>query len=530
MANREELLIIRAARAGQAAAQLTLGKRYLFGGAGLPKSLPTALYWLDRAAHQDEEDAWLLIGTHVPFETAQQAPQPSKLCVWYERAYDAGVAQAGLVLAKLVLAQVNGAVSESMRSKALRALQAAAQAGIAEAQWLLAQHVRPHPADTPSVPSALSAPSGIPPTAKEQVVMESEAASRIDNGIMLEWATRAAQSGVPEARHALADHAWATGDYQGFVRWALPLARELEVRGTELSDTIAHPLVRQELSLLSRCADAMFMSGDLDASEAVRFWECAARAGDRNAQFSLGLWFARMDVNGRRIPRIPGTANYKKSIRWLSLAAEQGVADAWYALSRIYLKPECSQRNLTDAQRYLERAAEAGHAPAQLELGITAWRTRRDQASKDVRAVYWLQKAAAQGGDGSAEAGAVLKKVACPATPARWAQDALRHLTREAASMYPLLAARIEMAALFGLSRPEALLLDPKEADCGHCLLIDIRARHRHSKRRLVLLRTGEERQALERIVRLFEYVDCGPEGPEGNYRQRLYRLRTLIP
>jgi len=29
--------------------------------------------------------------------------------------------------------------------------------------------------------------------------------------------------------------------------------------------------------------------------------------------------------------------------------------------------------------------------------------------------------------------------------------------------------------------------------------------------------------------VRLFEHIDCGPGGPEGNYRQRLYRLRTLV-
>jgi TPR repeat protein len=516
MASREELVIIRAARAGHAAAQLTLGKRYLFGGAGLPKSLPTALYWLDRAAHQDEEDAWLLIGSHVPFETAQQAPQPSRLCVWYERAYDAGVAQAGLVLAKLVLRQE--AVSESMRDKASRALQTAAQAGIAEAQWLLAQHARR--------PGVASQP-GTPVPKKESAASDAESSQRSDNGIMLEWAVRAAQSGVTEARHALADHAWATRDYRDFVGWALPLARELAARCVQEPDRPAQPLDSHELGLLSRCADAMFASGDFDRSEAVRFWEYAARAGERNAQFALGLWFARMDWNGRRIAGISGTANYKKSIRWLSLAAEQGVADAWYALSRIYLKPECSQRNLVEAQRYLERAAEAGHAPAQLELGLTAWRTRRDQESKDVRAVYWLQKAAARG---SAEARALLAKIASCATPTPWAQQALRRLTRESASMYPLLAARLELAALFGLSRPEALLLDPKAADCGHCLLIDIRSRHRHSKRRLILLQTGEERQALDRLVRPFEYVDCGPEGPEGNYRQRLYRLRTLIP
>jgi hypothetical protein len=24
--------------------------------------------------------------------------------------------------------------------------------------------------------------------------------------------------------------------------------------------------------------------------------------------------------------------------------------------------------------------------------------------------------------------------------------------------------------------------------------------------------------------------MDCGPSGPEGNYRQRLYRLKTVLP
>ena len=90
MANREELVVIRAARAGQASAQLALGKRYLFGGAGLPKSETTAPYWLDRAAHQQQVEAWILIGSHIPFEAAARVPQPAMLCVWYERAFDSG--------------------------------------------------------------------------------------------------------------------------------------------------------------------------------------------------------------------------------------------------------------------------------------------------------------------------------------------------------------------------------------------------------------------------------------------------------
>ncbi|HBZ04903.1 MAG TPA: hypothetical protein DEP03_00535, partial [Massilia sp.] len=72
MANREELAIIRGARAGRADAQLALGKRYLFGSAGLPQSLPTALHWLDRAAHQGCLESCQLIGNHVPLELARQ--------------------------------------------------------------------------------------------------------------------------------------------------------------------------------------------------------------------------------------------------------------------------------------------------------------------------------------------------------------------------------------------------------------------------------------------------------------------------
>ena len=91
-------------------------------------------------------------------------------------------------------------------------------------------------------------------------------------------------------------------------------------------------------------------------------------------------------------------------------------------------------------------------------------------------------------------------------------------------------AARLELAVVFGLSRAEALLLDIRSADRGHCLVIDIRASYGRSRRRLISVETAQERQLLDRVGLVFENVDCGPGGPEGNYRQRLYRLRTLLP
>jgi hypothetical protein len=234
-----------------------------------------------------------------------------------------------------------------------------------------------------------------------------------------------------------------------------------------------------------------------------------------------------MQVDGKRIAAGGGSANFKKAIRWLALAGEQGLAEAWYALSRIYVKPEFSQRNVGDAQKYLERAAEMGFRVAQLECGLNAWRARRENENNDVRAVYWLQKAAAQG---CAEAAAALRKIAPrPDTPVCTETGQLAAGAPKLEATHPLLAARLDLAARFRLTRAEALLLDVKAADHGHCLVVDIRASYGRSKRRLVMVESAQERQALDRIVQVFENIDCGPAGPEGNYRQRLYRLRTLL-
>ncbi|MFS2077308.1 hypothetical protein ACCD01_02195, partial [Telluria sp. Tellsp99] len=147
MANREELAVIRGARAGRVDSQLALGRLYLFGSAGLPKSLPTALHWLDRAAQQGCAEAWQLIGNHIPVDLARDNPQP--VTGWYELAYDGGLVRAGLVYAQLVLGALNeGQCTPAQRAKALRALEDAARAGFPEAQWLLAREHGAAPPET----------------------------------------------------------------------------------------------------------------------------------------------------------------------------------------------------------------------------------------------------------------------------------------------------------------------------------------------------------------------------------------------
>lgn len=516
MANREELGIIRGARAGDAVSQLALGKLYLFGGASLPLSLPTALHWLNRAALQDQDEAWMLIGSYVPFEHAQHC-LPAVLS-WYDRAYDAGVQQAGVVLAQLVLNQSQPTVHAQLRDKALQALDTAARSGSVEAQWLLAQQGGAPAAAAPS-PAAMAAPAR--PGRRPRPV-----ASRMDGA--RPWPARGADNDMAAAHYAALDDAW-HGDRDAFLQRAMPLLRKLLVDApgdAEAARAVDWPLGPQQLTLLSRCASLLDSAPAYEA-ELRQCRELAAHGGERCAQLALGLWFARMDSGGKRQTKGIAAVNFKRAIRWLTLAGEQGLAEAWFALSRIYLKPEFSQRCVAEALCYLERAAEMGHCGAQLECGMYAWRNRRNDENSDVRAVYWLQKAAAQGCD---EADAALERIVQSPKESGWTESIAGSVTRELTASQPLLAARLELAELFGLSRAEALLLDVKAADQGHCLVVDIRASYGRSKRRLILLRTARERQALDRISRLFDAIDGGPDGPEGNYRQRLYRLKTWLP
>jgi TPR repeat protein len=521
MANREELAIIRGARAGRPEFQLELGRLYLFGSAGLPKSLPTALHWLDRAARQGCAEAWQLIGNHIPLDLARQSPE-SVTC-WYERAYDGGLARAGLVYAQLVLGGER--VAPAQRAKAVRALEDAGRGGFPEAQWLLA---REHGAAPPQQSGAPAA--GIPAgdaAARAPAAGPDRAEPGAPDRAGQRWLRRAADNGVTPAQFALLEQEWDAGNWEAYLERALPLARSLAHSEVAQGRACAR-LAPDEVTLLSRCArlvDEGEAGHDVDADELHAFWELAAAEQDRHAQFALGLWCARMRIDGRRIAGGSGAANFKKAVRWLAQAGEQGLAEAWYALSRIYVKPEFSQRNVVEAQKYLERAAEMGYRDAQLECGNAAWRARRENENNDVRAVFWLQQAAAQG---CVKAAAMLRKIA-PRSQGLW-KDLRPALAGRDLSEYPLLAARLELALVFGLSRAEALLLDVRSADRGHCLVVDIRASYGRSRRRLVPIETVQERQLLDRIARLFEDVDFGPGGTEGNYRQRLYRLRSLLP
>lgn len=508
MATREELAVIKAARAGESRAQLALGRRYLNGGSGLPRSKGTAFYWLRRAAQQGVDDAWMIIGRNITYEQVKDLSPPREAAVWYEKAFEAGVPQAGLIFARLVLEHTDQFDSNA-HARAIAALSLLASRDDHQAQWLLAQQMQRH--GQPVVPGAAS--------------------SAVEERLMQE----AARAGIEQAQYALLDKAWQQDQGQTFARGAQPLVeRLLERNGAALGqlekDADAASLVqlnRDEATLLLRYGQWLARAAQPDLPELMRLFELAALAGEVEARLELGLLCAKIDRQGQRVFMDQGLANFKKALHWLVLAGEGGCAPAWHALARIYSRSIYSQRNLQVAQQYLEKAAEAGLVEAQVELAHILWRNRRDDPLHDVKALYWWQQAAARA---DADARSALCAFQAAEDAQDWAVQARAQLTDKLRNSSPFLSARIELAAMFGLSKPEALLIDIKQADYGHCLVVDICAHHARSKRRLIAVHSEAQRAAINRVSRLFGDVDCGFSGPEGNYRQRQYRLRTAFP
>ncbi|WDZ95909.1 hypothetical protein Herbaro_20910 [Herbaspirillum sp. WKF16] len=515
MAARKDLAVLKAARAGDAQAQLALGIRYCLGNGSLPRSQETALYWLERAARQGLKDAWEMIGKSISYDLICTLPHPRDAAGWYEYAYESGVAEAGRIFARLVM-EHPGHPGCDEKKRALAILKQLADHDDHDAQWLLAQHM--------AAIERAGASNGQPPAGIDDALA----------GSRQYWISQAAQAGIAEASHAMLEGNWAASDFAAFRATAAPLAQRIlddcarKTRtGRAPSATGAEsPLALRDARLLARYAELLLRDAEPDIVHAQRLLEPAAAAGDQQARYRLGLLHARLDEQGERAFPGYGLANYIAAVPWLSAAAEGGLAAAWYALSVVHSKAEFSQRDLAASRLCLERSAEMGLAIAQFQNAKHIWRNRREGSRHDVRALYWWKRAADQGLPAAQEA---ILGFSAPDASLTWAAPICAALSSKLRNAHPFLCTRLDLAAAFGLTRAEALLVDVREADHGHCMAVDIGKYHARSRRRLILIQTCEQRRVLDLISRLFSDIDAGFQGPEGNYRQRQYRLNTVL-
>jgi len=256
----------------------------------------------------------------------------------------------------------------------------------------------------------------------------------------------------------------------------------------------------------------------------------AAELGLTIAKLTLGLRLAQLDGRDEEQP-IKSNASLKKAAHWLELAAKDGDRDAWYALGEIYRRPQFSGYNAAESDRCFDRAADLGHAEAQLRKGANLWRKREklDEKVRGLQASYWVWQAHQQG---VIEAKELLSKIleSCPEPKsnewfelAQYAEQALNHHAEHKLDEdWLLLCHRIIIANQFNFSKAELLLCEVGQLQHEHCVVIDIRWELPKILPRLIQIETIQQRRALLAAGKAF----AGSEIElEGNLRQRRYRF-----
>ena len=164
------------------------------------------------------------------------------------------------------------------------------------------------------------------------------------------------------------------------------------------------------LSAQKRAAE-MYQSGKKigkNVDEAAIWWTLAAEQGDAEAQFLLGEHYStgRRHEYGRALEyyklaaeqgyvaakRQIGYLYMSEAVRWMTIAAEAGDAEAQYNMGRFcYIDGDYKR-----ALAYLIQAGESGHAMAQCNVGVMYM--SGTIVKKDINeAIKWLALAAEQG-------------------------------------------------------------------------------------------------------------------------------------
>jgi hypothetical protein len=213
------------------------------------------------------------------------------------------------------------------------------------------------------------------------------------------------------------------------------------------------------------------------------------------------------------------------------LAAKDGERAAWFALGEIYRRPQFSGYNATESDRCFDRAADLGHAEAQLRRGANLWRKREkiEEKVRGLQASYWIWQAHQQGVPEAIDLlGKILENVSNPKHNgwyelATFAEEALNHHAEyQLDDEWILLCHRIIIANQFHFSKAELLLCDVGQLQHEHCVVVDIRHELPKILPRLIQIDSTQQRRTLLAAGKAF--VGIEPE-QEGNLRQRRYRF-----
>ena len=472
---RQDIQLLALARQGDTAARVEAGRRYLLGSDGFQQHTATGLDYLTHPNVKDTPQSARVIAESLPLEQIVGLQQEAALA----QAAAAGSAPAQIKLGAWLF------IRHGSSEEGTRWLAAAAAAGAEVANAALVALKMANAEDTlPALLRSLTA------------------AGHLGGPVVAVLAARQALAGN-ELAHAAAG-----------LRTALVLAPSLT---GELAELIAAAvrLAEQTGQHLTGIAPSA-----IEAALDMR-----VNRGDREAAYALGRALCGLPCGALAPAELASGPNMRKGVALLLRAADAGCDEAWLHLYRMHGDHNLSVANPQMARFCLEKAALGGQTEAQRKLGALMLRAA-DSLADSEQAIEWLHKAA---GANDTHARRLLKSLVLP----------LEGSDAEAASATllvgrddPWLAVRMQLARQFGLTKLEALCVDPAEGLRPWGLVVGKNpfiTQTRLSAARAIPAMSAAATDAARRAASFFGQASRDAQAFEGDLRRRSLRQRRAF-
>jgi len=473
---RQDVQLLALAKQGDTAARCEAGRRYLMGVDGFPHHVATGLDYLTHPNVRELPQAARIIAESLPLEELLQLRQEDAL---------ARAAVAGSALAQVKLGVWSSVRQNDGADDGARWLEAAAASGHRAAQRALAALKQPGSDDTATV------------------LLRSLTSSGDLAGPVV---------AVMAARHALAERHLAR--VAGGLRTALALSpgvtaelAELIAAAVKLAEDTAQPLTGLAASAIETGLDMRVSRGDRDAAYALGRALCG---------IACGILAPEALADG---------PNMRKGVALLLRAADAGREEAWLHLYRMHGDHSLSVANPQMARFCLEKAALGGQPEAQRKLGALMLRAS-DSLADSEQAIQWLYEAASAQ---DVHAKRLMKSLVLPLEGSDADAAAAIELVRHDD---PWLAVRLQLSRQFGLTKLEALCVDPAEGMRPWGLVVGKNpfiTQIRLSAARAIPALSPAAIETLKRAASFFSQASRDAMAFEGDLRRRSLRQRRAF-
>lgn len=472
---RQDIQLLASARRGDVAARCEAGRRYLCGSDGFRKHIPTALEYLSHSSVKDLPRTARIIAENLPLEQILALGQ----------------------LSAVEVAAADGSIRAQIKLGAWLCLRHGASSG---RRWL---------------ESAAAAGSFTARAALDRLVgepREADALTKALRALSHKGDLDGAALACLAANEALA--ARNLEELQNCLVVVLGLRPSITADVAELVAGAVQLAEQQGRKLHGIGAEQIELSLDLRATR-----------GDREAAYTLGRAMCGIACGPMHPQDLVATLNMRKGSALLLRAADAGCDAAWLHLYRTNADPRSSVANPGMARFFLEKAAMQDQAEAQRRLGALILRSA-DSLAESEQAIHWLYQACEQG---DAHARQLLESLVLPVEGDEDAADLAIALVRQSD---PWLGARLRISRDFGLTKLEALSVDPVEGLRPWGLVIGRNpyiVQARLAAARAVPALAPSALDNLRRAVSLFEQARREATMFEGDLRQRSLHQRRMF-